>query len=135
MQGHAGWGDQVERSVLIDALLLSLQWYVWPHNCSTVAKFPCYFLSLLQLYLVWLVQYHALAGPHPGHSALMEVQQHLLQSPRPEIDEDYWPAITKLILIGQLGPAVEVITLHPAFKAAGEPAAQAQARVGVTAGV
>jgi hypothetical protein len=58
----------------------------------------------------------------------MEVQDHLLQSPRPEIDSDYWPAITKLIMIGQLGPALDLITLHPAFKAAGEPAAQAQVR-------
>lgn len=66
----------------------------------------------------WLEQHGALLNAdNPGYDALLHQVLLLHDDPRREQNPAYWPTIQRLVAVGQLSRAAELLLLHPAYSA------------------
>lgn len=56
----------------------------------------------------------------PGFSQLQAQAEELLQDPRVDTNTAFWGTVQRLVLLGQLEPAMRLLAHHPVFQASQE---------------
>eukprot|EP00878_Enallax_costatus_P011131 GHUV01011624.1.p1 GENE.GHUV01011624.1~~GHUV01011624.1.p1 ORF type:complete len:740 (+),score=246.31 GHUV01011624.1:1146-3365(+) len=69
-----------------------------------------------EAFAAWLAEHGGLLSSTPGYNTLAADARRLTVSPRIEIDPTYWPIVQRLVLVGQLETAAELLMLHPAYR-------------------
>jgi hypothetical protein len=68
-----------------------------------------------------MAQHGSLFGLSARRDALREESARLRGLPRVDSVASYWPAIHRLVLLGRVEAALELLTAHPAYQHLGDP--------------
>lgn len=75
----------------------------------------------MQAFAAWMLQHGSLlTADAPGVDQLHVQVQELLQDPRVDTNAAYWGTVHRLVLLGQLDSATELLLHHPIYQTSQE---------------
>lgn len=79
-----------------------------------------------EAFCAWLAEHGGLLCSTPGYNALAAEARRLGDSARVDNDPSYWPTVQRLVLLGQLEVAAQLLMAHTAYQNLQVPAMAAK---------